>query len=280
MNQRKYQPPRSRVTAAIIAFLFGGFGAQKIYLRQTGVAIFMVMALIISGGGFLPIFAIFGIFDAIRLLNMSDREFDRRYNRYSYQNRRDDYLAQRRERQIRRRSKNIPTQRQDIIDRGAAHRAAPFKNSGIKKYKEYDIEGAIEDFTKGLEINPNDVALHFNLACAYSMTEQKEKGFYHLSKAVELGFKDFDTITKKDDLAYLRIQPEFESFVQNGYQLTGNVRRASTPQQKSNPQAMPSHIPPGDDVLLSQLNRLAELRKKGLLSQEEFEMEKNKLLRR
>ena len=33
-----------------------------------------------------------------------------------------------------------------------------------------------------------------------------------------------------------------------------------------------------DDILLSQLNKLAELRKKGLISEEEFAIEKEKLI--
>ena len=66
-----------------------------------------------------------------------------------------------------------------------------------------------------LKIDPKDVALHFNIAAAYSLTEDKDKGFYHLSEAVKYGFKDFEKITSHDDLAYLRIQPEFEEFKAN-----------------------------------------------------------------
>ena len=47
--------------------------------------------------------------------------------------------------------------------RKAKAKANPFKTSGIKKYKDYDLEGAIEDFSRGLDINQNDVALHFNI---------------------------------------------------------------------------------------------------------------------
>jgi len=101
--------------------------------------------------------------------------------------------------------------------RSSAMKANPFKNSGIKKYKDYDLEGAIEDFSQGLSINPKDIALHFNIACAYSMTEVKDKAYYHLSKAVELGFKDFEKIKTKDDLAFVRIQPEFDEFEESGY---------------------------------------------------------------
>jgi len=85
----------------------------------------------------------------------------------------------------------------------------PYKKSGMEKYKEYDYNGAIEDFEKSLAVDDSDIATHFNIACAFSIMENKEKSFYHLSKAVELGFRDFEKIKTHDALAYLRIQDEF-----------------------------------------------------------------------
>jgi len=191
MNTRKYLPRRNRTTAAAISFILGAVGGQRFYLRQTGPAFFMIFMLIATSFKIAPVFFIFGIFEAVRFLSMSDQEFDRRYNRYSSKNRRDDYLEERRERQVeknrnrssrRDRRNSVPEQRST---RSAAAKANPFKNSGIEKYKDYDLEGAIEDFSQGLSINPQDIALHFNIACAYSMTEVKDKAYYHLAKAVE-----------------------------------------------------------------------------------------------
>jgi tetratricopeptide (TPR) repeat protein len=141
----------------------------------------------------------------------------------------------------------------------------PYKKSGMEKYKEYDYKGAIEDFGKSLAVDDSDVATHFNIACAYSIMENKEKSFYHLSKAVELGFRDFEKIKTHDALAYLRIQDDFENFVQNNYKFKSG---SSTQQEK-----ITEH---GD--LLEQLNKLAELREKGLLTEEEFVLQKKKLL--
>jgi len=141
----------------------------------------------------------------------------------------------------------------------------PFKNSGIEKYKDYDYEGAIEDFIKALQINPKDIAVHFNLACAYSLTEQKDKAFDHLDKATALGFSDFGKIKTHDALAYLRIQDEFEDFEKNRYRLGKKT-------QEKTPNVLESQN------LLEQLKKLAELREQGLLTEEEFSLQKKRLL--
>ncbi|GLR19782.1 hypothetical protein GCM10007940_43980 [Portibacter lacus] len=153
-------------------------------------------------------------------------------------------------------------------------RENPFKKTGISKYKDYDIDGAIEDFNKGIELDPADMALHFNLACAYSLTEKPKKGFYHLQKAVENGFKDFEKIKTHDDLAYLRIQEEFEEFQENGYKFNTSGSPIETI-DKVEPEVVIQ-----DDILLSQLQKLSELRNKGLLSDKEYSLEKEKLMRR
>ena len=142
----------------------------------------------------------------------------------------------------------------------------PFKTSGINKYKDYDYDGAIEDFKKALEIDDTDLAVHFNIACAYSLTEQKDKSFYHLSKAVEQGFTDFEKIKTHDALAYIRIQDDYEIFVQNGYKWKPGASTVVEQNVEEN------------SNLLDQLKQLAELREKGLLTQDEFELQKKKLL--
>lgn len=175
-----------------------------------------------------------------------DRRYSRRYERQERP------AAPQRQPQARRRS--VTKQ---------APKNNPFRNSGLAKFKDYDYEGAIEDFTKALQINNEDIAVHFNLACSYSLTEQKDKSLYHLDRAVALGFKDFDKIRTHDALAYLRIQDEFENFEKNNFRLSG---------------AQAGGRSPGDSALLDQLSKLAELREKGLLTEEEFVFQKKKLL--
>ena len=146
----------------------------------------------------------------------------------------------------------------------------PYKKSGVDKYKEFDYEGAIEDFKKALEINPRDIPTLFNIACAYSLTEQKEQAFIHISKAVEYGFKDLDKIRTHDAFAYIRVQDEFEQFEKNGFRWT--KRPSDETKSENNETAV-------DPDLLEKLKRLAELRDRGILTEEEFTLQKEKLLR-
>ena len=151
-------------------------------------------------------------------------------------------------------------------------RPNPYKSSGVEKYKEYDYTGAIEDFKKALEINEKDIATHFNIACAYSLTENTERAFYHLDRAVDLGFNDFAKIREHDAFAYLRIQDEFADFAKNGFQLNPITRSSLQENQAADKLQLPND-------LLDQLNKLNELKNKGLLTEEEFVVQKEKLMK-
>ena len=119
------------------------------------------------------------------------RDRRRRYERRDYErgrrpdNRRKQYEA--------RRPTSRPTNRSpQRTPRPPRPKQNPFKVSGIKKYKDYNYEGAIEDFKKALSVDPADIAVHFNIACAYSIMEQPHLSLVHLDKAVKNGFKDFE----------------------------------------------------------------------------------------
>lgn len=272
---------RNKILAAALAFFGGIIGLHKFYLREPSAGIFyMFLAMMTSN--FFPISMFLGFIDGMRYLMMPPEEFDRKFNR-KYRNSRTKSrtVDRRRRRQREHYEVQTPKKTTRTTKRKAPKiRSNPFKKSGIRKYKDFEIEEAIEDFHKGLKIEPEDIALHFNLACAYSLMEDQEEGFKHLDLAVDYGLKDTDKILKHDDLAFLRIQPEFEAFKNNDFQVPGKVRRQQ-PTNTSTQRRIPvQEKKPMDDILLAQLNRLMELRKKGVLTEQEFTRERKKILLR
>jgi tetratricopeptide (TPR) repeat protein len=285
-NRRDNRRPKNRMTAAFLAFFTGWIGGHKLYLGDIGGFIFFLMLFIVTVNVSFPITAIIAFFQGLKMLKSTDQEFDRKYNG-GYVQRSDSRLEKRRAEQMRRyESEDLsrPYQKATPAQEPQRQRANPFKSSGLAKYKDFDLDGAIEDFQKGLDIDPNDVALNFNVACAYSLTEKKDEAYKHLAKAVSLGFNDFERILTHDDLAFVRIQPEFDTFKQSGYRVYTGAKKApsmtaeSTATTSAETETIAKSVE-NDETLLAQLSRLAELRDKGILSEQEFLLEKKKLNR-
>ncbi len=267
---------RNKTAAGLFALFLGWAGVHRFYLGQVGLGVLYVFLTIFSFGivtGFL------GLIDAIIFFNMNEDDFDAKYNAqqgmvppiYNRRLQQKGYPPMAQPRQSRR------AQAPPKMKRGTGRSVQnPYKVNGIKKYKEFDLEGAIDDFSKGLEINPRDISLHFNLACAYSLTEQVDKAYIHLDRAVALGFTDFNKIKTHDDLAYVRIQERFDAFENNTYRLAISTAPENN-EQKEEPISEEPAVQ--DDMLLAQLKRLSELRDRGLLSEQEFSIEKRKLTR-
>ena len=260
--------PRNRVIAALLAFVGGSFGLHKLYLKDSGGFIFFMIMMILGFITSIPITAFLGFLHGFKLITMSDDEFDRKYNRGYVQ--RDTRLEKRRDENFRK--YQTEDKRRGYATPKAIIKNNVFKSSGLAKYKEFDLEGAIEDFKKGLDLEPNDIALNFNIACAYSLTEQKALAYQHLAKAVNLGFSDFERIQTHDDLAYVRIQKEFDEFRQSQFRRVPASLMTSVPHQRE--QKTPDESP----LVLDQLEKLTSLRDRGLLTQDEFEREQKKLI--
>lgn len=259
-------------TAAGFLALFAGFlGAHRFYLGQVGWGIFYFL-LMFTGISFL-----IGLIDAIVFFSMDQDKFDLQYNPQLFKRKMDaDFYRESYSYSDQRRQQAPPPQRREAAPQRRQQPASPprtksnttLKTSGVEKYKDFDYEGAITDFEKALETNPKDIAVHFNLACAYSLMENTEKSLFHLDKAVGFGFNDSKRIKEHDALAFVRVQPQFEIFEQNGYRLAPQL--AAEPKTEDLLSTTPN--------LLDQLKRLGELREKGLLTEDEFSMQKKKLL--
>lgn len=251
---------KNRGIAIALAIIFGGFGVHKFYLRDPGAGVFYIILNIVTlrmiGFGAATLL---GWFDAFKLLSMGQRDFDRKYN---WDHMRKSYSDVTQHKPSSRRQKTIEQRRTRQRTRHVSPRNNPYKKSGIKKFKDYDLKGAIEDFEKAVSMSPTDGDLHFNLACAYSLNEETEKSLDHLAKAVANGFKNIEMIHGHDALAYVRIQPAFDRFVDNNYKFSGSAKPVEG-------ETKTDHLP--------QLEKLKELREKGLISELEYIKEKQKL---
>jgi TM2 domain-containing membrane protein YozV len=267
---------KNKTTAALLSLVLGVLGVQFFYLNRVFWGVAMC---ILTFNGHYDIAGFIGFIHFIMLLTTSDDGFNKKYNRQQWkeqqrQNPQDQYAAQQyaaeqarqraeqqraqqqaaqqnREARARMQPTSAPPQYQKpgSAPKSTVSQKESLKQSALTKFKDFDYQNAIDDFGKALAIDPADVAVHWNLSCCYSLTEQKELAFYHLQKSVELGFKDYDKIKTHEALAYLRVQPEFETFARNGLKMTEEMEHSD---------------------ILQQLKDLTKRRENGLLTEKEF----------
>lgn len=96
-----------------------------------------------------------------------------------------------------------------------------YGNNAIKKYNDKDYQGAIEELELALFLKPTNPKVHFDLARIYSLIQNKDKSFYHLSYAARYNYKNIKLRTETSaNLEFLRQQIEYKDFVNNGFKLT------------------------------------------------------------
>ncbi len=248
---------KEKNVAAVLALFFGWAGLHRFYLGQVGLGI---LYLFLMGSG---ISFMLGLLDAVAFLVMDKENFDLKYNRQTART----YYRRRSRSQAAKR--NVPKRRTQG-NRTAAKLRHLIKE-GKSKFKDFDYDGAIEDFEEALKISPNNPAVHFNLACLYSLMEDEEKALRHLNQAVAQGFQDFNRIENHEALSWLRTRGSFESFRQNDYRLKRTVSDKKIKVKEE------EDMPPAD--FLDQLQRLRELRERGMLTEKEYRKELAKLKR-
>jgi hypothetical protein len=127
-----------------------------------------------------------------------------------------------------------------------------------QNYSSGKFEEALANYERVLTLQPKAPNTHFRLACIHSLKRNSTESFFHLSKAVEDGFADFQQILSARELSFLREQTEFPTFAQSGYKPMGPSKTT--------------------DDTISKLERLAKLKEQGVLTTKEFEDQKKKIL--
>lgn len=278
---------KNKTTAGILALFLGGIGVHRFYLGQAGLGILHL----IFCWTFIPSFVAF--IDAIIFFTNSEEVFDAKYNyKYMattlYHNQKGQQAAASPQIIINNNTAggnmtqgpaqtshstptansnaNRPPVAKQVPAKSATPKKDPFEKKGDLKYEDYDFDGAIADYLKSLNVRSKNPEVHFKLSCLYSIMEKVDSSFFHLSKAVEQGYFDFEKIKTHDHLAYLRTQqPEFDYFVAAGYKLEGKKKKPTPTLNLS-------------DEVISRIEKLAELRDKGIINDEEFQDQKGRLL--
>ncbi len=265
---------KNKNVAGILALLVGIFGTHRFYLGQRflGAVYFLMfwagLGITIEEGNpivmLLP--ALLSIVDGIVFLAMPWEDFDRRYNKAYFKRQQEQPPAK------------IP-QRVSVPVGSAGERSVSswfeqHKREGIRKFRGHDYSGAVADFLEALRVKENDPAMCFNLACCYSMLKQTVPAMYYLELAVGNGFEDWHKIHHHQALDFLRAQPQFERFA-------GGAKAAEPAEETHEPQTAEEFLElnmHGEVEIPEPLLKLEDLKKRGILTEEEFEMQRQKML--
>jgi tetratricopeptide (TPR) repeat protein len=177
------------------------------------------------------------------------------------------------------------------------------KAEGIRYYRTGDYDLAIEAFSEASIIDLGDAGTHFNLACSYAQLGQYGEALRHLELSVTFGLPKPERIEKHPALAALRKHSSYRSFRANNFRRL-NLLELSEPKATDSkivgeeetfknfnapppPRATSTKAgtaidpkaatPPGPD-LLEQITRLRELHDAGVLTQIEYQKQKEKLM--
>lgn len=275
---------KSKYVTALLAIFLGWLGVHRFYLGQRLLGVLYIILLFAFGISF-----IVALIDFLGFLFMSKERFDFLYNRRYFE---DDYQEFLEKRQKKYKSgapvKKRKMKKSPVTAKSKREGIVQMKQKGKELFNNYEYHEAVEFFKKILAIDSRDPATHFNLACSYSILENKELAFRHLGLAIENGFDDFERIKNHPKLAYLRVQVEWDELYRNRF-------RASPPPLDSPRTDILSSKKGGEkeglelkdlesgtemvkDKILVKLKKLKDLRDRGEISDTEFSEEKGKLL--
>jgi class 3 adenylate cyclase/TM2 domain-containing membrane protein YozV len=279
----KIKVGKSRSTALKLSFPFGLFGVHRFYLGQRFLGILYPLFFILGITEGIPLFIIappvISFLDMLLFRNMSDEEFNAKYNKglnmepsYTPNRMVENHMAQ---------EDQLTSQKSYLKTQFVRH-----KRAGEKYLNNFDFMAAIEEFEKANELKYDDAPVHFYLARCYSMLEDTKNALTHLDAAIAFGVPPRQ-IKTTDDLAFLRVQPEFIEFEKSNYRFKQDIAfKTRDPKAKNVAKLKPKlktiipkeeklDAPPPD--FLEKLQKLSELREKGYLTEEEFVRQKEKL---
>ncbi len=261
------QEGKSKKIASVLALTLGLFGVHRFYLGKKfwGVcnfaAFFLSMLILIEGGfpWFLIAIAMLSVVESVLFSVMPQSEFDAKYNSgiTTVKMEKKPYKAEER--------KRAPDAAQTRKSRGSII----IKNAFVA-YKSGNYDQARKYFEDALQYDYNDPHTHFMLSCCHSMAKDAKQAYFHLASAVDFGFLEFEEIYHNEALNWLRAQPDFEAFVNNGYRQVAYLNNPKPDLLESK-----SYY---DTTVLDRIADLGELLERGVINREDFESQKRELL--
>ncbi len=259
---------KSKTIAGVLALTLGILGVHRFYLgrRFWGMVNFLgfFFLLLISAKTDKPIvlfLMIPGFVEAILFFVMPRSEFDLKYNGGIQATRRQQRQARTKERKERRSNDpgHMRKSRGNLIVKDA-----------FIAYKSGHYDMARKYFEDALQYDYNDPQTHFMLSCCHSLNKDAKQAYFHLASAVDFGFQEFEEIYHNEALEWLRKQPDFEAFVQNGYR-----QLAYLDKPKHDLLETKSYY---DATVLDRIADLGELLERGVITRDDFENQKKDLL--
>ena len=242
---------KSRWIAATLAFFLGIFGLHRFYLGQKTYGIiyflfFLADALELPGmDNLAAVPLILGFIDCVFFLSMPKQKFDLKYNL---------------EKPIVK-EKPAPTKDGFNTKEILHQQFRKYYSKALEVYNRNEHNKAIDLLIKAIEIKYDHPGAQFLLARCHALNENTQQALFHLEAAVAFGL-DPTLIKKQDDLAYLRAQPEFETFEANNY------RFPEIPVHET--EILELSAEPEPD-LLQQLSQLQKLRREGKITEQEYQ---------
>ena len=75
------------------------------------------------------------------------------------------------------------------------------------------LDRAIESLEEALAVEPNDALVHYNLACYWSLVQNKRQALSYLSRALDLEDNYRNLISAESDFDSIRNDPAFRALV-------------------------------------------------------------------
>jgi len=261
-NRREGGPAARRKMGIVFAITLGWCGVHRFTMGQWqwGLAhIFLFVAsMAIFDGNLTPwttASALLAYYTAFRWWRMSDEEFA------------DEYLEPVEEEVEGKYLKGMATAHPKVISGKAKRKILA---SAKTRYEQFDYQGAAELYEDALDMDLSDGDSRVLAARCYSLLEDAEAAYRHLRKAVLLKANNLDIISRDEGFAWLRTRADYTRRRRAGYGPVETLEGTST---------QPPALPPRQDNILANLEKLGELKERGLLNDDEFLREKKRLLR-